>query len=204
MYNHHNPMVRRFAQTSPKNLELVIAFVFSTIRVQTSMLPRMMREYRKRGLNSSWIWGNKKTGLVYVRKNRKDLYNRMMQIIRSNKKDMELDMILLFLEVPGLGLPKAGFTCQLVAGKVGCMDVHNIRKFLPDVDASVGTPSKFQTSGNSDAVKRKKAIEYIKLCKDVGGCKFLWNVWCTDRSVDYPKHFPTPFDVSAVHESIWR
>ena len=50
----------------------------------------------------------------------------------------------------------------------------------------------------------KKAKEYIKLCKHIGGCKFLWNVWCTDRSVDYPKHFPTPFDVSAVHESIWR
>ena len=95
MFNLHNPKVRRFAQLSPKNLEWVIAFVFSTIRVQTSMLPRMMREYRKRGLNSSWIWGNKKTGLAYVRKNRQDLYNRMMRIIRSNKKDMELELLLL-------------------------------------------------------------------------------------------------------------
>jgi hypothetical protein len=204
MYNLHNPKVRKYAQTSPKHLEWVLAFVFSTIRVQTSRLPIMMKEYRKRGLNSSWIWGNKVAGLNYVRKNRTDLYTRMMQIIRSNKKDMELDLILLFLEVPGLGLPKAGFACQLVAGKVGCMDVHNIRKFLPDVDATVGTPTYFQTSGNPDYIKRKKAIAYIKLCKDVGGCKFLWNVWCTDRSVDYPKHFPTPFSVSAVHESIWK
>jgi len=204
MYYLHNKKVRRFAQLCPKNLEWVLAFVFSTIRVQTSMLPRYMKEYRKRGLNSSWIWGNKIAGLAYVRKNRQDLYNRMMQIIRSNKKDMELDLILLFLEVPGLGLPKAGFSCQLVAGKVGCMDVHNIRKFLPDVDASIGTPTYFQTSGNSDVIKRKKAINYIELCKEIGGCKFLWNTWCTDRSVDYPKHFPTPFDVSAVHECIWK
>ena len=64
MYNLHNPKVRRFAQLCPKNLEWVIAFIFSTIRVQTSRLPIMMKEYRKRGLNSSWIWGNKIAGLV--------------------------------------------------------------------------------------------------------------------------------------------
>ena len=66
--------------------------------------------------------------------------------------------------------------------------------------------SPMQKNGLWSKIKSKasKAKEYIKLCKDIGGCKILWNTCCTDRSVDYPKHFPTPFDVSAVHESIWR
>ena len=204
MYDIHNPLVRKFSHVSAKNLEWVIAFVFATIRVQTSMLPRMMAEFRTRGLKSSWIWGNKIRGLKYVRKHRQDLYMRMMRILKAKKKDCDLELLMLFLEVPGLGLPKAGFVVQLVAGKAGCMDVHNFRKYLPEVDASVGTPTNFQTSGNSYVTKLRKAVEYLDLTKSLGGAKVMWNEWCTDRSADYPVHFPTPFDVSAVHLCIWK
>ena len=204
MYQLHNPMVRQFSQQSARNLELTIAFVFSTIRVQTSRLPELMAEYRKRGLKSSWIWGNKRAGLAYTKKHRNLLFMRMMRILKAKKKDCDLELLMLFLEIPGLGLPKAGFVVQLVAGKAGCMDVHNLRKYLPDVDASIGTPNYFQTSGNSDATKLRKAIEYLDLTKSIGGAKVMWNEWCTDRSSDYPKHFPTPFDVSEVHLCIWK
>ncbi len=204
MYDLHNPLVRGFSHKSAKNLELVIAFVFASIRVQTSRLPELMAEYRKKGLKSSWIWGNKIKGLKYVRKHRKDLYVRMMKILKAKKKDCDLDLLMLFLEVPGLGLPKSGFVVQLVAGKAGCMDVHNLRKYVPEVDASIGTPNYFQTSGNSYATKLRKAIEYLDLTKVIGGCKVMWNGWCTDRSEDYPQHFPTPFDVSEVHLCIWK
>ena len=204
MYQLHNPMVRKFSHRSARNLELTIAFVFASIRVQTSRLPDLMAEYRKKGLKSSWIWGNKITGLAYTRKHRNRLFIRMMRILKAKKKDCDLELLMLFLEIPGLGLPKAGFVVQLVAGKAGCMDVHNLRKHLPEIDASRGTPNYFQTSGNSDATKLRKAIEYLDLTKSLGGPKIMWNEWCTDRSSDYPVHFPTPFDVSAVHMCIWK
>ena len=104
MYDIHNPLVRGFSHKSAKNLEWVIAFVFATIRVQTSMLPRMMAEYRIKGLKSSWIWGNKIRGLNYVRKHRKDLFMRMMRILKAKKKDCDLELLMLFLEVPGLDI----------------------------------------------------------------------------------------------------
>ena len=204
MYDLHNPLVRGFSHKSAKNLELVIAFVFASIRVQTSRLPELMAEYRKKGLKSSWIWGNKIKGLKYVRKHRQDLFMRMLKILKAKKKDCDLELLMLFLEIPGLGLPKAGFVVQLVAGKAGCMDVQNFRKHLPEVDASRGTPNYFQTSGNSYATKLNKAIEYLNLTKLLGGAKVMWNEWCTDRSADYPVHFPTPFYVSAVHLCIWK
>ena len=110
---------------------------------------------------------------------------------------------MLFLEVPGLGLPKAGFVVQLVAGKSGCMDVHNLRRYCPNEDASKGTPSWLQTSGNSDKTKRIKAGAYLELVDDNGGTRKMWNGWCTHLSMLYPHHFKTPDDVSALHMCIW-
>jgi len=203
MYDTHNPMVRRHAQANAKNLEQVIAFVFASIRVQTSMLPRMMKEFRKRGVKSSWIWGNKRTGIDYVRKHRQDLFDRMTSILRAKKANCALELMMLFLEVPGLGLPKAGFVVQLVAGKSGCMDVHNLRRYLPNEDSSKGTPSWLQTSGNSDKTKRIKASAYLELVDESGGTRKMWNGWCTHLQILYPHHFKTPDDVSALHMCIW-
>ena len=199
MYQLHNPMVRQFSQQSARNLELTIAFVFSTIREKTDRLPRYMIEYRKRGKNSSWIWGNKIAGVKYIKKHREQLYTDMMKIIRAKKKDMDLDLMMLFIKVPGLGLPKAGFVVQLVAGKAGCMDIHNIRKYLKGMP-----PSWMSTCGNSESTIRTKAIKYLSLTKKIGGSKTMWNNWCTHISILYPQHFPTPNHVSEVHRCIWK
>ena len=206
MYHKHNPMVREYAMKSPANLERVIAFVSSSIRERTDRLPKYMTEYRQVGAKSSWIWGNKHATIGYTKKHRKMLYTNMMRIIKAKKKDMALDLIMLFLEIPGFGLPKAGFCVQLVAGKAGCLDVHNIRKYLPDEDARKGTPSWLQTSGNSIDTKRKKAIKYLNLCDDIGGARFLWNEWCNHiASEPWAKYvFPTGNDVSEVHTCIWK
>ena len=96
-YLQHNRYCRTFGQTSPKHMEQVIAFVFASIRTQTFLLPKLMKEWRKRGVKSSWIWGNKKNGIAYIRKNRTDLYNRMMSIIKAKKSNMSHDLIMLFL-----------------------------------------------------------------------------------------------------------
>ena len=206
MYHKHNPMVREYAMKSPANLERVIAFVSSSIRERTDRLPMYMTEYRQVGAKSSWIWGNKHATIGYTKKHRKMLHTNMMRIIKAKKKDMALDLIMLFLEIPGFGLPKAGFCVQLVAGKAGCLDVHNIRKYLPDEDARKGTPSWLQTSGNSIDTKRKKAIKYLNLCNDIGGARFLWNQWCNHiASEPWAKYvFPTGNDVSEVHTCIWK
>tara|TARA_R100000458_G_C8205163_1_gene194452 strand:- start:377 stop:763 length:387 start_codon:yes stop_codon:yes gene_type:complete len=128
----------------------------------------------------------------------------MMKAIRSKKKSMAHDLIMIFLEIPGLDLPKAGFCVQLVAGKGGCLDVHNIRKYFPNLDSRKGTPVEFRTTGNSLETKRRKAQAYLDMTEKVGGCKKMWNNWCTKISETYPDHFPTPYDVSELHTCIWK
>ena len=199
MYKLHNPKVRAFGQRGPKEMEQVITFVFASIRVQTSLLPRFMKEWRKRGMKSSWIWGNKRTGLRYVRKNRNLIFSRFQKILRSKNSKIEHDLIMLFLEIPGLGIPKAGFVTQLLSGKSGCLDVHNIRRYLPDQDAAKGTPAFFQTSGNTIVTKSRKVEQYMEITAAAGGSRSMWNTWCNHIAMLQPKHFATGYDVSELH-----
>jgi hypothetical protein len=183
-------------------MESVIAFVFSSIRVQTALLPRFMREYKRRGLASSWLWGNKKTGLLYVRKHRNQLYADYQKILNRKKGSCEHDLIMLFLEVPGLGIPKSAFVVQMLTGKSGCMDVHNLRKYMPELDAGKGTPAIFQTSGNSSSLKSKKVSQYILACKNAGGSRKMWDAWCTHIAILQPKHFQDGESVSKMHHEV--
>ena len=199
MYHKHNPLVRTFGSKSPKNMEQVIAFVFSSIRVQTSLLPRFMKEWRRKGLKSSWIWGNKRLGLSYVRKHRARLFEEYQSILRRKSGTCEHDLIMLFLQVPGLGIPKAGFVTQLLTGKSGCLDVHNIRKYLPEEDASKGTPGFLQTSGNTLATKSKKVMAYMAVTKAAGGSRKMWDQWCDHIAQLQPKHFDSGEAVSRMH-----
>ena len=198
-YLKHNRYCRNFGQASPKQMEQVIAFVFASIRVQTFLLPKYMKEWRKRGLKSSWIWGNKRTGLTYVRKHRDDLHKRAMAIIKAKKKNMAEDLIMLFLEVPGLGIPKSAFVVQLLTGSTGCLDVHNIRKYMPGVDASKGTPSILQTSGNTIPVKRRKVQAYQKIVSDTCGSMVWWINWCNHIGILQAKYFNGGHEVSQLH-----
>ena len=197
-----NKKCRDYGATSPKNMESVIAFVFSSIRVQTALLPRFMREYKRRGLASSWLWGNKKTGLSYVIKHRNQLFKDYQQILKSKKGSCEHDLIMLFLDVPGLGIPKSAFVVQMLTGKSGCMDVHNIRKYMPELDAGKGTPAIFQTSGNSTSLKSKKVNQYIVACKKAGGSQKMWDAWCNHIAVLQPKHFLDGEAVSNMHHEV--
>lgn len=204
MYIHHNPICRARAQESVQGMEQVYALVSTSIRKQTPLLSREMDNYRSNGLLGAkeLQWGNKKRGALYVDDHNQELYDGMMKIVKSKKKGSELDMILHWLQVPGLGLPKAGFMTQLVMGKAGCMDVHNIRKFLPEEDSSKGTPNRWQTSGVSEETKKRKAIDYLHFCKLAGGAKGLWDQWCTFIAEQFPDHFDSGDHVSKLHP-IW-
>ena len=76
-----------------------------------------------------------------------------------------------FLRVEGLGLAKAGFCCQLFAGCVGCIDVHNLRRLSIPV-----TVLKLNKNA-SDVTKQKRIETYVDACSQ-RRCRWLWNSWC--------------------------
>ncbi len=204
MFIHDNPLVRARAQESVEGMVQVYALCSTSIRKQTPLLCDEMDKFREKGLLGApeLQWGNKRKGALWMNEHKQEHFDGMKKIIRSKKKEDELNMILHWLQVPGLGLPKAGFMTQLVMGKGGCMDVHNLRRYLPEVDSSKGTPNRWQTSGQSEETKKRKAVDYLSFCKLAGGAKGLWDQWCDFIAEQYPDAFESGDHVSKLHP-IW-
>jgi len=89
-------------------------------------------------------------------------------------------------------LPKAGFLCQLCAGLVGCIDIHNIRMY--NIDPKTLTLSK---TVKSPAIRRKRIENYVDLCHTIG-TETLWNTWCDFLSTK-SKRWVDGNHVSEVH-----
>ena len=86
--------------------------------------------------------------------------------------------------------------CQLVAGLVGCMDIHNIKTYNVDpksliINKKIKTETGFKNN-------RQKLNKYINLCHDYG-TENLWNSWCDMIASKYPDDFVDGYHVSEVH-----
>ena len=101
----------------------------------------------------------------------------MRAVINSNQTDTvkSLALMRIFLRIDGLGLPKAGFMCQLTAGLVGCMDVHNIKMY--NLKIKDLTLAKNPKGFKGKATNNGKIVAYVTLCKE-HGTENLWNSWC--------------------------
>ena len=88
MYKRDQAMIQHFASQSPRNTELVAVFMIASIRTQLSTLPRIMKTYRKRGLNGlGELMPKQKEGIAYMRQNRKWLFNLVDPLIKFMKRD---------------------------------------------------------------------------------------------------------------------
>ena len=191
MYKRDQAMIQHFASQSERNTELVAVFVIASIRTQLSTLPRIMKTYRKRGLNGlDELMPKQKEGIAYVRQNRKWLFNL---VERYKKGCITTEETLLELQnIPCIGLVKAGFMLQCLAGEVGCLDCHNLRKHdMPE------TSFKMAHNRVTDANLRKVSI-YVQTCQDLGGSEVLWNEWCEGMADRYGR-FEDGNAVSFLH-----
>ena len=122
----------------------------------------------------------------------------MMAVINSNKSDTSKShsLMKIFLQIDGLGLAKAGFVCQLVAGLVGCIDVHNIKQYNIKPDLLIYNKT-VKTKRGQEA-NEKRLQEYVALC-EIYTSERLWNAWCSLIADKYPKDFLDDYHVSELH-----
>jgi hypothetical protein len=186
MFKSDNPKINEFAQQSPDNMARMILMVSLSIQQQWSGVGKAIEDVDAKGSNSAYLWGSKATCYAYLQDNKDAIYSDAM----AATTDVEL--MIVFLRVPGLGLPKAGFTCQLWNGTVGCIDVHNLRRL--SIPASTLTVSK---TASPSAIE-KRAAAYVTACNNYSS-EWLWNSWCELIAVKYPKKFTGVSHVSAVH-----
>jgi len=155
-----------------------------------------LKDVKLNGIDSRFIWGNKAKTYKSLMSRKEFIYSQYLAVLNSNKSDDDraLSLMNVFLQIDGLGMAKAGFVCQLTAGLVGCIDIHNIRMYnIPMKDL------KLSKSLKSKAIKNRRVMNYISICHDIGTEK-LWNTWCNTLATK-SKRFEDGFHVSQVHYS---
>ena len=181
-----NPKINEHCQQSADNNADMVMMVVLSIQQPWHAVGVQIRDYKALGAESRFVWGNKRKTFDWLQDNKEALYRDAM----DSKTDSELMQA--FLQVPGLGLAKAGFCCQLFAGRVGCIDVHNLRRL--NIAPSVLTMDK----KTKPETQRKKIDAYISACKS-RRTSWLWDSWCKLIAKKDPKRWVDGDHVSAVH-----
>lgn len=168
MYEDHIRECNDMCQGGPEATARMLRFVLATIQQQLETVPGIMADFEELGEESRFAFGTKSAGLRYVREHAEELYFDALGAM-----DDDIELMRVFLRVPGLGLVKAGFACQLFAGRVGCLDVHNIKLYgLSRNDLRIAKGAKRETT------ILRRITRYVELCRELGGAVKLWAAWC--------------------------
>jgi hypothetical protein len=158
-----------------------------SIRQPWHAIGGQMEDWSRLGAKSRFLFGFKSaTHAHLLRRGKATLYKRL-QAAGDDAERMDV-----LLDVPGLGLPKAGFVVQLWNGGAGCIDVHNIRAY--------NTPTSMlrMPTNASRALRARKISEYLDLCEGIGS-EHLWDAWCEGISQRSTRFFTDAHSVSEAH-----
>jgi len=196
MYDTHAKAVQDYSRLSSDNLADVVLMVVLSIQQPWFAVGDQLKDVKLNGIDSRFIWGNKAKTYKSLMSRKEFIYSQYLAVLNSNKSDDDraLSLMNVFLQIDGLGMAKAGFACQLTAGLVGCIDIHNLRMYnIPIKDL------KLSKSLKSKDIKNRRVMNYISICHDIGTEK-LWNTWCNTLATK-SKRFEDGFHVSQVHYS---
>ncbi len=194
MYSVHAKAIQDYAQKSSDNLADVIIMVVLSIQQPWKNVGLQMADVKLNGRASKFLWGNKGRTYEYVMKRKGFIFNQFLAVVNSNKSDSDkaYSLMNIFLRIDGLGMVKAGFVCQLSAGLVGCIDLHNIR--LYGIDEKI---LKLPKSLKSKDIKDEKINKYISICHNIG-TENLWDTWCNSLATKNSV-WSNGFEVAKVH-----
>ena len=197
MFNTHCKAVQEYSQRNANNMADVVLMVVLSIQQNWLSVGDQLKDVRLERRDSKFLWGNKIKTYDYLMSNKSKMFAQVKAVLNSHKTydDKAKSLMTIFLKVDGLGIPKAGFCCQLIAGMVGCMDVHNIKMYDLDAKSFKLNPNP-KTIGAFESNKQK-INSYINLCHDYG-CEQLWDSWC-DMLATKSKKWQDGNHVSEVH-----
>ena len=192
-FQKHNPMINAYGQESDQNLKDLVMMVALSIQQPWSAVGGQMQDYRQLGAESRFVWGNKSNTLAWLDGNVDRLYADAMAVVSEYRgRDLDIKLMEVFIQVDGMGLAKAGFCCQLFAGRVGCIDVHNLRRLsIPE------TVLKFSKKLKPES-QAKKIEAYVDACRQRRST-WLWDSWCNLIAKKQPNKWVDGDAVSQVH-----
>lgn len=194
MFHRDQPIIGAYAQASPDNMAAVYRFVLATIQQPLETVPTILRDFRAEGSASRFAFSSKRVALRWMedRRNIRTLYKGAMAL----RDGTDAELLGYFASLPGLGLVKGGFMVQLIFGRVGCLDMHNI--VMLDIPASRFKGDRYKTA-KREVTRQAVLQEYLDACRGGGGCEVLWNNWCDYVAELRPNKWSSGDAVSAAH-----
>lgn len=186
MYQTDQPRIAAHALT-PEGFADIGTFVIASINQRFYMVGTILEQLCTVGLeDASYLTATQKRGIAYVRTHAESLLESL------SRADGTVAALRRLVEIPCIGIVKGGFLLQLVHGKVGCLDRHNLRTLGLDDRAFARVPQ------TTEALTQRLHT-YIDTCARVGTSAQLWDGWCRLMAVKYPGQFKDAQDVSEKH-----
>lgn len=198
MYDTHARYIQRaVAIGGAPELGHVVRFTLATIRFPLWQAAKASRalltgEGDVDAARRQVLWGSKAAGFAYLesQEGRETLKTAWLSAQYRGSVPTLLDLC----RIPGLGMVKAGFVCQMAFGFGGCIDTHNLRLYgVPTSAVSLGG---VQLHGKA---AQRKAGAYLRLCDRLGGPERLWDTWCRFVADTQPQRYFGANDVSYQH-----
>lgn len=199
-YSKHISVIQAFAKSSPSNFAQVL--MFSPLSANTpfakhwdnfQMLMAILKhqypnkvtaeeiEAAARAFNDKYhklthtIAGFKYNTIAEVWSNKESLYHELNKLASAGD---DVALIRRLSMINGVAPVKAGFIVQLLWGRAGCIDTHNIdiySKVFPDMEKSGDFDEKSWSKKKGGVEKYVGVLD--KLEKRGIGTKQLWDVW---------------------------
>lgn len=179
MYREHVAEISASMRGSVDGFKRGILFAVLSIRQPITAVPDQLEQLDAG--DSSPLFGHKRNAYLYLDENGAELWARVLAAPSDRAAMMAL------LDVPGLGIVKAGFVLQLLGYNVACLDTRNVKR-------EKRNPRAFRTDGKPAAKLGAKVTKYLRIVR--GKAEFYWNVWCADVAEVYGQ---TAEEISALH-----
>lgn len=184
MYDTHVPVICAAMRADPDTFKRGLRFVVLTIRQMIVRVPDQVREVDQEGVYAASLFGSKRDAYRHIEAHGDALWAEVCAAENAP------DAMLVISTIPGLGIVKSAFVCQMMGFDVACLDSRNIRR--------EGLPERAYRS-DGEARKRRpafarKARRYA--AETQGRARELWDTWCTEVGTTYGR---TPEAISALH-----
>lgn len=184
MYQDHVSIINQAMRSDPDIFLRGVTFAFLSMRTQFVRVAEQMREVDAAGSNARALWGFKRGGYDFLRLNKIALFHHVSAV------DTSEEAIETLCKIPGMGIVKAAFVCQMMGHDIGCLDTRNVTRLGLN-------PREWRSDGedrkNTEAFKRK-VKRYVDFTS--GKAEQLWNNWCADVANVYKT---TAEDISRDH-----
>lgn len=192
MYAEHVPTIAHAMREDLDTFKRGVLFAILSIRQPIRNVPAMLDDVERESASSVYLFGHKRKAYAWLQVNAERLWLHLKCDAGAPEPEASRAALHRLIEVPGLGVVKAGFVAQLMGFDIACLDSRNVTRQGREPRAYRLDPRDMQGG------RRKRIVDaYVA---DVGGqAAEYWDAWCEYVA---PFHGLEAFEVSALHLAI--